>query len=79
MLFHKVIHGESGLEIPSYVKRCNCQQQSFHSDKFTELTPRTKAYRKSFYCRTIKEWNLLPSNIVDMVKNLLFQKALILD
>ena len=42
-LFHKAIHGESGLEIPSYVKRHNRQLRFFHSDKFIELTPKTDA------------------------------------
>ena len=70
---HKAIHGESALEIPSYIKRRNCQLRSYHKDKFIELKPNTEAYRNSFYCRTIKEWNLLPNNIIDMVKTTLFK------
>ena len=35
-----------------------------------------EARRNSFYCRTIKEWNSLPSNVVNIEKNPLFQKAL---
>ena len=37
-----------------------CQLRSYHKDKFIELKPNTEAYRNSFYCRTIKEWNSLP-------------------
>ena len=66
-MLHKTIRGESALEIPSYVKRRNCQLRSYHKDKFIELKPNTEAYRNSFYCRTIQEWNSLPSNIIDMV------------
>lgn len=75
-LLHKAIHGESALEIPSYIKRCNCPLRSYHKDKFIELRPNTEAYRNSFYCRTIKEWNSLPSNGLDIVKFPQFKEAL---
>ena len=62
-MFHKTIHSESALEIQSYIKRRNfCQLGSYHEDKFIELKPNTEVYRNSFYCRTITEWNSLPSN-----------------
>ena len=35
---------------------------------FIELKPNTEAYRNLFYGRTIKEWNSLPSKIIDIVK-----------
>ena len=76
-MLHKTIHGESALEIPSYIKRRNCQLRSYHKDKFIELISNTEAYRNSFYCRTIKEWNSLPSNIIDIVKTPLFKQALL--
>lgn len=75
-LLHKAIHGESLMEIPSYIQRRNRQLRSYHKDKFIELTPHTEAYRNSFYCRTIKEWNSLPSNVLDIVEAPLFKKAL---
>ena len=55
---------------------CNRQLRSTHHNRFTELRPRTEAYRNSFYCRTIKEWNSLPNNVLDIEKTSLFQKAL---
>ena len=76
-MLHKTIHGESALEIPSYIKRCNCQLRSYHKDKFSELKPNTETYKKSFYCRTIKEWNSLPSNSIDIVKTPLFSKHVV--
>ena len=77
-LLHKPIHAESALEIPSYTKRHRnlCQLRSYHKDKFIELKPNTEAYRNSFYCRIIREWNSLPSDIIDIVKTLLFKQAL---
>ena len=54
-----IMHLESLFQI----KRGNCQLRSFHIDRFIDLNPNTVAYRNSFYCRTIKEWNSLP-NIV---------------
>ena len=68
-LFHKaIIHGESALEFPSYIKRRNRQLRSSHNDKLVELRPKTEAYRNSFCCRTIKEWNSLPSNVLSPVQ-----------
>ena len=67
--FYKaIIHGESALEFPSYIKRRSRQLRSSHNDKLIELRPKTEAYRNSFYCRTIKEWNSLPSNVLSPVQ-----------
>ena len=63
----------------SYIKRPNRRLRLSHNDRFIELTPKTDTYRNSFYCRTIKEWNSLPSNVLDIEKNPLFQKAFRLD
>ena len=79
-LLHKAIHGESALEIPCYIKRRNCQQlRSFHKDRFIEITPNSESYRNSFYCRTIREWNALPNNVLDVEKSHLFKNALRLE
>jgi len=78
-LLHKAIHGESGLEIPCYIKRRTCQLRSFHKDKFIELTPNIESYRNSFYCRTIREWNALPNDVLDIEKSQLFKNALRLE
>lgn len=67
-MLHKTTRGESALEITSYIKRCNSQLKSIHKDKFIELKPNTEAYRNLFYGRAIKEWNSLPSKIIDIVK-----------
>ena len=76
-LFHKAIHGESALEFPSYIKRCNRRLRSSHNDRFIELRPETEAYRNYIYCRTIKEWNSLPSNVLGIEKkNHYFRKRL---
>ena len=63
----------------SYIKRHNRRLRLSHNDRFIELTTKTDTYRNSFYCRTIKEWNSLPSNVLDIEKNPLFQKAFRLD
>ena len=70
-LLHKAIHSESALEIPCYIKRRNCQLRSFHKDKFIELTPNKESYRNAFYCRTIREWNALPYDVLDVKKSII--------
>ena len=57
-LFHEVIHGESALEFPSFIKRCNHQLRSSHNDRFIELRPKTEAYRNSFY------WKPFTNNVL---------------
>ena len=36
----------------------------FPQNKLIELRPNTEAYRNSFYCRIIKEWNSLPTSVL---------------
>ena len=31
-----------------------------------ELLPNTETYKNSYFCRTVKDWNALPSEIVDI-------------
>ena len=35
-------------------------------NKFIELLPNTETYKNSYFCRTIKDWNALPSEIVNI-------------
>ena len=47
-------------------------------NKFIELLPNTEKYKNSYFYTTVKDWNALPSEIVnfksaDRFKNLLFE------
>ena len=34
-------------------------------NKFIELLPNTETYKNLYFCRTVKDWNVLPSEIVN--------------
>jgi len=38
-----------------------------------------ESYRNSFYCTTIREWNALPNDVLDVKKSQLFKNALRLE
>ena len=42
---------------------CKCTRTR---QKFIEVKPNAEAYGNPFYCRTIREWNSLPSNVLDI-------------
>ena len=75
-MLHKSIHGESQMELPNYIKRKNRELRSNHNDKFIEMKPNTETYRNSFYCRTIKDWNSLPSSILEIQISTTFRDAI---
>ena len=54
-MLHKTIHGESALEIPSYIRRRNFWHlRSYHQDKFIELKSNTKAYKTHFIVELLR-------------------------
>ena len=65
-LLHKVIHGEVDMGLPVYVERKKRQLRPNHPEKFIELQHNTEAYRNSFYCKTIRDWNLLPNHLLEI-------------
>ena len=74
-LFHKAIHGHGGLAFPDYVMKCRRHLRNSSQSKFIELLSNTETY---YFCRTVKDWNTLPSEIVnitsaDRLKKVLFE------
>ena len=45
-------------------------------NKFIELLPNTETYKNSYFCRTVKDWNALPSEIVNIKPVDRFKKVL---
>ena len=75
ILFHKAIHGAGGLAFPDYVMKRSRHLRNSNLNKFIELQPNTESYKNSYFCRTIKDWNALPSEIVNIKSVDLFKKA----
>ena len=75
LIFHKAIHGDGGLAFPDYVMKCWRHLRNSSQNKFIELLSNTETY---YFCRTVKDWNTLPSEIVniksaDRLKKVLFE------
>ena len=45
-------------------------------NKFIELLPNTEAYKNSYFCRTVKDWTVLPSEMVNIKSADRFKKVL---
>ena len=76
-LFHKAIHGDGGLAFPDYVMKRRRHLRNSSQNKFIEL-PNTETCKNSYFCRTVKDRNGLPSKIVnnktaDRFKKVLFE------
>ena len=74
-LFHKIIHDEVDIDLPDYIVKKNRSLRHYHQNKFIELQSNTEAYRNSFYCKTIRDWNSLPNNILDIDNSRKFKLA----
>ena len=75
-LFHKAIHGDGGLAFPDYVMKRRRHLRNSSQNKFIEPLPNTETYKNSSFCRTVKDWNALPSKIVNIKSADRFKKVL---
>ena len=76
-LFHKAIHGDGGLAFPDYVTKRRRHLRNSSQNKFIELLPNTETYKNGYFCRTVKDWNALPSEIVNIKSADRFKKVLL--
>ena len=75
-LFHKAIHGDGGQAFPDYVTKRRRHSRNSSQNKFIELLPNTETCKNSYFCRTVKDWNALPSEIVNIKSADRFKKVL---
>ena len=73
---HKAIQGDGGLVFPDYVMKRRGLLRNSSQNKFIELLPNTETYKNSYFCRTVKDWNALPSEIVNIKSADRFKKVL---
>ena len=76
-LFHKAIHGDGGLAFLDYVTKRRRHLRNSSQNKFIELLLNTETYKNSYFCRTVKDWNALPSEIVNIAPADRFKKSLL--
>ena len=74
-IFHKAIHQEAAVNIPTYVKKSTRPMRG-DPDRYTPLQCRTKAYLNSFLPHTLKDWNNLPFSTKNSNTHLVFKNQL---
>ena len=66
LLFHKIIHHSTALTIPSYYSSLPPLTRRYHALRFTPPFSATTSYQHSFYPDTIKKWNNLPNELLNI-------------
>ena len=62
---YKIVNGKIAVNIPEYIVRPTHVTCSYHSSKFINIGSNSNTYKYNFFTRTLKEWNTLPSFLLD--------------
>ena len=77
--FYKIVHMEIAIPIPDYIKtRCRTTR-SQHQQRFMHLGSNTDMYKHSFFARTLRDWDALPNNIIELPSLEQFKGAIIVN
>ena len=61
---------------PDYVMKRGRHLRNSSQNKFVKQIPNTETHQNSYFCRTVKDQNALPSEIVNMKSADRFKKVL---
>ena len=77
-LLHKTLHGMVAIKIPPYVQHKPVQKtRKSHPLKLLPLQSNCDTYKFSFWPRTIKDWNALPNEMLNITDSNRFKSSLI--
>ena len=65
-IFHKILHNDIPISIPSNYLPMARETRQFHQHHFILPLSSTTAYQRSFFSRTVQEWNSLPQSFIDL-------------
>jgi hypothetical protein len=65
-LFHKAFHHQVAINIPDYIKQQSRTTRQYHPWKFRNVQTSSNTYKYSFFPLIIKDWNNLPSKLLNM-------------
>ena len=65
-LFQKAFNHQVAIQIPDYIKQQNRTTRQYHPRTFRNVQTSSNTYKYSFFPRTIKDWNNLPSTLLNM-------------
>ena len=63
-MFYKTVNQTMALDIPQYLHKPQIATRSFHQNYFIPIQTNSDAYKFSYFPRTVRFWNLLPSIVV---------------
>ena len=64
-MFYAAVHNTTALSIPQCFLPTSYPTRNNHQYHYIIPSARTNAYQTSFYPRTIKDWNQLPTHIIE--------------
>ena len=62
---YKIVNGKIAVNIPEYIVGPTRVTRSYHSSKFINIGSNSNTYKYNFFTRTLKEWNTLPSFLLN--------------
>ena len=64
------------LPMPAHVIQKQRARRQFHPNKFIQLSAFSNAYKHSFESRTVKTWNNLSNDIIEITSLNAFERAI---
>lgn len=75
MMF-KIVNNLCPITVPEYVHQKSRVTRSFHPKRFINMGSSSNTYKFSFFARTVKEWNDLPTHLIEEKSIISFKSAL---
>ena len=72
---YKMVNNKIRANIPEYISRPTLVTRSYHSSKLINIGNNSNTYKYNFFTRTLKEWNSLPSFLLDQPSVKAFKSA----
>jgi ribonuclease P/MRP protein subunit RPP40 len=65
-MLYKIVNNKVAIPLPEYIQLRGRVTRSQHKQKFTRLSTSSDAYRNSFFPRTLKDWDELPNDVIEL-------------
>lgn len=74
--FYQSVNGENATSFPSYIRPKERTTRSQHSHRFIRLNTHSDSYKFSFFPRTLRDWDSLPTNVIESPSVKIFKDAI---
>jgi hypothetical protein len=75
-LLHKAIHERVAIPIPSYIIKPTRTSRFHHPKRYIQIRPKKDVYKYSFFPCTIRDWNQLSDELLDIESSEEFKSRL---